>query len=215
MVEQNIARFGRRYRRSRGCVRYPRAASATPIRVMARAMSCRGPRTSPSINEEPMTPIMGDTSTVVAAVDAGTSFSARNHARYATDSGKVEIYAIDAQPEQPCRCQSHDGARQLVPTGLRRTDPHHQRDAAATEQNGQNAGGGQAFAQHRPCKDRGPDRQGVGDRHGFGRRQVNQRPGRQHHEQAVVQHCEHQQPQPLIARGQQPFPPSGGKGERE
>ena len=60
---------------------YPRAASATPVSVIASARICRGPKASPSSNVDPITPIIGDTSTVVAAVDAGTSFSARNHAR--------------------------------------------------------------------------------------------------------------------------------------
>jgi hypothetical protein len=60
---------------------YPRAANATPLNVRQRATICCGPNVSPSTRVEPSTPTIGDTSTVVAATDAGTSRKARNHAR--------------------------------------------------------------------------------------------------------------------------------------
>jgi hypothetical protein len=60
---------------------YPRAASATPASVSPSATTCRCPRGSPSTRVPPSTPTIGETSTVVAAIEAGTSRRARNHAR--------------------------------------------------------------------------------------------------------------------------------------
>src|ERR1019366_236231 len=86
--------------------RYPRTASATPANVSANAKTCRGPSVSPSTNVEPSTPTIGETSTVVAAIDAGTSRRARNHARYATVIGIVATYVTHAQPAGVTRVQS-------------------------------------------------------------------------------------------------------------
>ncbi len=60
---------------------YPRAASATPPRVIASAPIWRSPSGSPSMKPDANTPITGANSTAVAAVAAGSSRRPRNHAR--------------------------------------------------------------------------------------------------------------------------------------